>query len=49
MKKNGCYSGDSAKGFDIYSFPIIHGGEELGTMMVSSRSHDEVFPKRIYG
>ncbi|MED4224000.1 sensor histidine kinase [Neobacillus cucumis] len=42
-EKMAAIAGDSAKGCDVHSFPIIHGGEELGTMMVSSRSHDEVF------
>lgn len=29
--------------FDLCSFPIIHGGEELGTLILSSRSRGEVF------
>ncbi|WP_160724296.1 GAF domain-containing sensor histidine kinase [Bacillus sp. USDA818B3_A] len=36
-------AGNTEAIFDVHSFPIIHGGEELGTLMVSSRSQDETF------
>ncbi|MGJ7909921.1 histidine kinase [Neobacillus sp. LXY-1] len=29
--------------FDLHSFPIVHGGEELGTLHLSSRSAGEAF------
>jgi signal transduction histidine kinase len=29
--------------YDLHYLPIVHGGEELGTLMVSSRSPDEAF------
>lgn len=29
--------------FDLCSFPILHGGEELGSLLLSSRSRDEAF------
>lgn len=34
--------------FDLYSFPIIHGGEELGSLLLSSRSRNEVFSGEDY-
>lgn len=29
--------------FDTYNFPIVHGGERIGSLVVSSRSPDETF------
>ncbi|WP_257984314.1 sensor histidine kinase [Neobacillus cucumis] len=42
-EKKAAVAGKPEVVFDIHSFPIIHGGEELGAMMVSSRSRDEAF------
>lgn len=29
--------------YDMYTFPIVHGGEELGTLLLSGRSPEEAF------
>jgi signal transduction histidine kinase len=29
--------------FDVHSYPIVHGGEQLGTLLLSSRSPEEAF------
>ncbi|NHC42620.1 sensor histidine kinase [Bacillus sp. MM2020_1] len=43
LEKIAAAMGETAIALDVHSFPIIHGGEELGTLLVSSRSPEEAF------